>query len=642
MRRLLMAIAALSFLALDADAGLNRWTSAGPDGGVIRALAIDPSNAHIYAGTEAGIFRSVDGGETWQLFNDGLALPPSPFLPRVAAFAFTPTTLYAGAGSRVFRMMSGGSGWTVTAPLGSLIGGVGVVALAVDPTNPNIVYAGADGGVYKSTDGGASWVLSSNGISCFYVSALAIDPANPATLYAASCGSLLKTTNGAESWTASGSGIPAFTVLFVAVDPRTPSIVYAGTTDGIFRSSDGAATWTKASTGLPPFSEIDTLAVDPDDSSTLYAGETSGALFKSFNGGSNWLFGDASLGRVNVLALRSSRIFAGTSIGVFRNENRGSPPWTFISRGIRAREVSILALDRATSALYVVDDDDSVLKSTDQGDSWESRNTGITEGVRSLAVDPTTANTIYASTRDGMFKSMDGGASWVNRSTGLPPDFATEKLVIGRSNPQTLYASEFDFRFHYKTMNGGASWNYIGTLNARILAVDPTNADVAYAGGGETGRGVLKSVDGGANWTPINTGLDPFVYVLAMTVDPNQPSTVYCGTSEHGIFKSVNGGATWTAINQGLPTDFDLRQLGVREIVVDPTNSWILYAATASKGVFRSFDGGAHWSPFSDGLTSGLVFGLVIDDTGKFLHAATYTGLFSLEIAANRRRVVRH
>ena len=637
----MLLVAVLAPLAV--NAGVNRWSSGGPDGGRINAVAIDPANAaHVYAGTEAGIFRSVDGGDTWQLFSEGLALPPSTFLPRIGAFAFAPTVRYAGGGTRVFRSSADGSGWTVTAPLGSLIGSV-VSALAVDPTDPNTVYAGTYDGVYKSADGGASWIPARNGFDCFYVGVLAVDPKTPATLYASGCGNLFKSENGGGSWTPSGNGLPVTSVLALAVDPRTPSIVYAGTLQGVFRSSDGAATWSRTSNGLPPLSEVETVAIHPDDSSTLYAATTDGLLMKSRNGGGSWSFSDASLGQVYALALRGPRLFAATGTGVFRNDSDGAPPWNFTSRGIHAREVRALAIDGATPhALYAADVDGSVLRSTDNGGSWIPRNEGITGEVRSLAVDPASPDTIYASATGGMFKSVDGGASWTNRSTGLAPEFVTEKLVVAPSSPGTVYASEFDFRFQYKTVDGAASWIYLGSENARILAVDPTSSDIVYAGGGLAGTGALKSINGGLLWTPINTGLDEFAYVLTMTVDRNAPSTVYCGTSQHGIYKSVDSGATWRAINEGLPTDFDLRQLLVRAIVVDPTNSSILYAATASKGVFRSFNGGASWSSFSEGLTSGLVYDLVLDETGKFLHAATYTGLFDLELAPSRRRSVRH
>jgi len=146
-KRLLIVLA---LVVIPAHAGVNRWTSGGPEGGLVHAIAIDPSDAtHVFAGTEAGVFRSVDNGQTWQPFSDGLS--SSTFLPAVTALAVAPSTLYAGAGKRVFRIRANESRWTATGTM-TFVGGGGIYSLAVDPSNPNTVYAGVDGGLYKSTN----------------------------------------------------------------------------------------------------------------------------------------------------------------------------------------------------------------------------------------------------------------------------------------------------------------------------------------------------------------------------------------------------------------------------------------------------------------------------------------------------------
>ena len=124
------------------SAGTNVWTSNGPEGGTIYALAIDPATpATLYAGTwGGGVFKSTNGGGNWSAVNTGL----------------TNTT---------------------------------VRALAIDPVTPATLYAGTDGGgVFKSTNGGANWSAANTGLTDTYVRALAIDPVTPATLYAGTRG----------------------------------------------------------------------------------------------------------------------------------------------------------------------------------------------------------------------------------------------------------------------------------------------------------------------------------------------------------------------------------------------------------------------------------------------------------------------
>ena len=115
------------------SAGINVWTSNGPEGGVVYALAIDPAApATLYAGTRVGVFKSTNGGASWSAVNTGL------------------TNTHVGA-------------------------------LAIDPATPTTLYAGTDGGVFKSANGGASWSAVNTGLTDTHVNVLAIDPATPAT-----------------------------------------------------------------------------------------------------------------------------------------------------------------------------------------------------------------------------------------------------------------------------------------------------------------------------------------------------------------------------------------------------------------------------------------------------------------------------
>ena len=142
--RIVLLIGLLTFLITSqsgtVSAGTNVWTSNGPEGGVIYALAIDPTNpSTLYAGTwGGGVFKSTNGGGNWRAVNTGLT-------------------------------------------------STNVRALAINPTTPSTLYAGASiSGVFKSTNGGGNWSAVNTGLSNNYVSALAIDPTTPSTLYALS------------------------------------------------------------------------------------------------------------------------------------------------------------------------------------------------------------------------------------------------------------------------------------------------------------------------------------------------------------------------------------------------------------------------------------------------------------------------
>jgi CSLREA domain-containing protein len=241
-----VVLAALScaITARSADAGINVWTSGGPAGEYIKSLAVDPTTPHtLYAGGR-DVFRSTDGGASWQPSSSGLPAQP-------------------------------------------------VSVLTIDPLAPGTLYAGTDSGVLKSTDSGVTWQLMNTGLTYRRVAALTIDPYTASTLYVAtfdcselSCqGDLFKSTDGAESWHPSSSGLPADPFVDnLAFDLLTPETLFADTTRGIFTSTDGGGSWSLRSTeaGFLAF------AIDPHTPSILYAGVAGAGVIKSTDAGNTW------------------------------------------------------------------------------------------------------------------------------------------------------------------------------------------------------------------------------------------------------------------------------------------------------------------------------------------------------------------
>src|SRR5262250_2426732 len=125
-------------------AGNNVWTSFGPEGGRVYALALDPTTpTTLYAGTlGGGVFKSTTGGSSWSAVNTGLANL------EVRTLALDPTTLYAGTLGGVFKSTDGGSSWSA---VNTGLANLEVRTLALDPTTPTTLYAGTRGGVVKGT-----------------------------------------------------------------------------------------------------------------------------------------------------------------------------------------------------------------------------------------------------------------------------------------------------------------------------------------------------------------------------------------------------------------------------------------------------------------------------------------------------------
>ena len=341
-----------------------------------------------------------------------------------------------------------------------------------------------------------------------------------------------------------------------------------------------------------------------------------------------------------------STLYAGTSQGVFRSDDRGGT-WRISGVGIPATRVQTIAIDpTATSTLYAGTLTPSgvssvgIFKSTDSGATWAPINEGLSDpfvgfsplDVAALAIDPSHPGTILAGTiYSEVFRSTDGGLSW------LPQTFGGYSIALqvldfqfDPSNTATVYAASSQGLL--KSLDNGITWNVYGTsVPLFALAIDPSAPQTLYAGNA-TGVGMLKSTDGGAHWQTANTGL-PVLHdsagtysplVVSLSVDPANPSTVYAGTYGSGLFESGNRAGSWAASGSGI------RNTYVSSLALTPQSgqSSTLYAGTQGGGVFQSTDGAQSWAAANAGLDSSTVGALVLDPNAPdTLYAGTSDGV---------------
>ncbi len=623
-------IVSLSTLLVEtADAGVNEWTSQGPSGGQVYALAIDPATpSTLYAGADGGVYKSIDGGDHWRIvlagYSSALAIDPATpstiyagayksidggdtwnlmneglgtSVKALAIDPSNPSTLYAGGYGGVYKSTDGGDHWTAA---NDGLGGVSVIALAIDPATPSTLYGVATGGVYKSTDGGGHWTAVNNGLTGRRFRVLAIDPLDPAILYAGSGGGVHKTTDGGNHWIAVNQGLhdpffgppPVADIRALAIDPSTPSTVYAGSMDdvpGLFKTTDGGASWTLVMPG-PSDSHIAALAIDPLDPSTLYAGTfnpysdlelLTDGLHKSTDGGDSWTVSNVGLSSTVITALaidptETSTVYTGVRGGCLEKTTDGAATWNRLP----LESPRSLAIDPVTSStIYATSYElgfwsTYLLKSTDSGNSWTYLD--LSSDVSKVVIDPWIPSVLYATTSYSVYRSIDGGEAWRVVNNGLPEGFnRISELAIDPSSPTTLYLSTAEGLF--KTVDGGEAWAYWSDIDASILVIDPTDSSILYAG---NRGGVLKSTDGGITWTFSGTGLpESTYYYSALAIDPTDPSILYAGTDD-GVFKSTDG-AHWSPFNTGM------EGIRVRSLVIDPVNPSTLYAGTGGQGVFE-------------------------------------------------------
>jgi photosystem II stability/assembly factor-like uncharacterized protein len=268
---------------------------------------------------------------------------------------------------------------------------------------------------------------------------------------------------------------------------------------------------------------------------------------------------------------------------------------------------------------------DDLLKSTDGGANWHPSNTGLqNRPVTRMWADPSSASTLYALTFNGIYKTTDGGASWSLLNTGLNSPGASNatSLAIAPTNPSVLYAgSQGSPSKVVKSTDGGANWttpSNTGLSGASIfgLGVDPTNPNIVYAG---SYFDVFKTTDGGANWVRATTGIN-FGNVTTFLFDPTNTSVVYALAGGNPVFKTTNGGASWTQATTGISPTI------ISAVVMDPTNPSTLYAATGT-GVYKTTNGAGNWTQVNNGLMNLSVRSLAYDPAApSTLYAGTTKG----------------
>jgi photosystem II stability/assembly factor-like uncharacterized protein len=598
--------------------GPQPWSELGPApiggsyAGRISAIVCSPTNPNRYyvAGADSGVWRTTDGGASWEAKTDQM-----------------PTTA--------------------------------IGALALDPGNENTIYAGTGEanyanhsryglGLLKSTDGGDTWVQlaeSTFGGRCF--SRIVIDPANTLVLYASigraggfpelaaakghpgATGSVgvFRSIDGGGAWTHLAGGLPNVEGTDLALDPSNSSILYAGigrifgsSQNGIYNSTDAGATWIKLAGGLPVSSLIGrvSLAVAPSQSSRLYAliaspatssggGASTQGAYRSDDAGAHWTsipVGSIQstygwyLSLVNVSPTNPSTVFFG-GLNFVRSTNAGASFNT-----VTPPHVDMHAAAWDAAGRLLVGDDGGVHRSGDLGGNWSSLNVGLgtVQFYAGISSHPTNALTFYGGAQDnGTSRRSTSSKNW---SQVLGGDGGWTQ--VDPVNPNRVFAEYQGSGNLYRSTDGGNNFSFSGNgidAGDRNCFLSPYVIDgsnptrMFYA----THR-IFRSLDGGSSWNPWSADLtNGSGAIRTLALAPSDPNVIYAATNDGKVLVSMNGGSSFQTVLTNVPG----WPRTTREIFIDPANAMRAYLAVASFGVAqirRTLDGGQHWSDLDQSL----------------------------------------
>src|SRR5207237_1804086 len=241
---------------------------------------------------------------------------------------------------------------------------------------------------------------------------------------------------------------------------------------------------------------------------------------------------------------------------------------------------------------------DGVYKSTDGGENWNNVGLKDSEHIAKILIDPKDGNTVYACATGhtwndggerGVFKSTDGGKTWKNVLTGANGSTGCSMLTMSAQEPQTIYATMWDYRRQactfrsggpgsgiFKSTDGGEQWNELTQQNSKglpdkpygriAIAVAPSKPQTVYAMIESKKSSLFRSDDGGQNWKKLDASQfmvwRPF-YFGNLIVDPKNENKVF--KVDLLLLLSVNGGTSFSPVSNSAHGDF-------HDVWIDPSN----------------------------------------------------------------------
>jgi photosystem II stability/assembly factor-like uncharacterized protein len=636
----------------------DKFSEASPS---IGAIAIAPSDPNVvYVGTgEAcirgnivmgnGVYKSTDAGKTWKFiglrdtYSIGRMIvhPKDPNIVYVAALGhpFGPNTTRG-----IFRSRDGGKTWQRVLYVDDKTGGIDI---QFDLSNPNILFAGMwqavrkpwtmesggpGSGLYRSADGGDTWTkLTGNGLPEGTIGRIGVATTpNPNRVYAlieAEKGGLFRSDDGGEKWQLMNDDRRyrqrAWYYTHVFADPKNPNVVYILNT-GTYRSIDGGKTFTQIRT---PHGDNHGFWIDPENPKRLINGNDGGATI-STDWGASW---------TSLMNQPTAQFYHVTADNRF-------PYWLYGAQQDNSTVAIASASARggiSSSDFYDVGGGESGYIAPDPKDpnivyagsyggdiSRYDHRTDETE-----MINPWPRNVIGWGMAD-----LKHRFQW------------TEPIVFSPHDPHTLYyAGEVLF----KTTDEGKSWTIISpdlTRNDKskqqssggpitkdntgvevydtIFSVveSPVQKDLIWAGSDDGLMHLTR--DGGGHWDNVTPKAMPeWATVSMIEASPTDAGTAYVAVERHKmddfapyIFKTSDFGKTWTSLVNGIPKD-DY----VHAVRVDPKRKGLLYAGT-ERGVYVSFDDGANWQPLQLNLPMAPIYDLIVknDDLAVATHGRAF------------------
>ncbi|MFZ1729198.1 MAG: T9SS type A sorting domain-containing protein [Bacteroidota bacterium] len=602
----------------------------------------DPSV--VYLGNDGGFFVGSANGAMWEKKDYGLSI--TQFIGG-AMHPSTDAVLFGGTQDNGTLMSTDAPDFTL-ALYGD--GGNGII----HPTKPNIMYTTRETlKLYRSDDFGATWTKTQRGLgldrSLFYID-YAMDPNDPDVMYLGTS-KLYKSTNGGLDWSLKNSCLVptsggCYYVSSLSVAPYDGNIVMAGGTGGgVAISRDAGNNWSLVETAALPLGNCSSVrSFRPGILYATFSRYGIDKVWRSLDTGSTWASINADLPDipVNDLIELDGKIIIGSDLGMFISVDEGGS-WQRLGTGMPPISVQRLAYSARTGTLRAfthgrgiydlawtqLTPQPPVFTSTPPQDTLTAGELFIYAAVvdgapearfrfqnaplsarfdsvlgllRWIATAPGTSFTIEARNSSGVatqtFTVPVRDAAAAEWEIVQPAPLSTAVNVMAWGPPEALWLGR-DSAVVSRSTDGGLTWAHhtIPGKDAQVLDIHAFDGDRAIVGT-RSGR-ILKTTDGGANWTVLlstvnerygNLYFHDELHGIAITPDPNNKRKAE-------VYRTADGGLTWSKNEEQLPARFPIDNTLT---FFDENNGWFASSNTAGTDpsdatIFRTSDGGDSW-----------------------------------------------
>ncbi len=473
-------------------------------------VIIDPNDVNrLYLGVHRdGVYRSTDGGNTWNPLSNGIDTGAVADAPKIALGrngTHGSQFVAVKMGDRIYTSINGGNTFTRQTDVGNPIWFTAWAnVIAVDPQYENRLLAGASN-LYRSTNGGSSWTqVGGYGTNVHAdMQSVVFDPGNHNHVYVSNDGGVWQSTDNGVTWTFASSGLVA-THLYVMSVSQTPTLRYAASVqDDDGYHYNGAPDWSSLRAGEGGYVEY-----DPKDHQVMYHDTWFSQLRKTTDGGTTW-----------------------TNLGIDTDTNYAEP----------------LAIGwNNSNFLLALKQSGIVSRSTNGGNSWTDV---LTPGVILTAVKfsfLTDAIAYVGSNNGRIWITTNNGINWNELDTTALPNARVQSIAVDWNHPRRLYAAfagtgiRHLWRGEVDVANNVNWFDVSGVLPAVSLPDLPLTGIALHPWWEETifvstMLGVLRSTDGGDSWAPFDEGLpNAFVSDLDMR---RRDRSLWVSTMGRGIYR---------------------------------------------------------------------------------------------------------